>query len=324
MEGFSSFAQPSGLSSDGTWLYVADSEGSSIRAVPFDDKKFVKTVVGSDNKAYGRLFDFGDVDGPRSKAKLQHCLEVVYVSGSIYVADTYNHKIKVVDAKTGQTKTLAGSGKAGSGDDPAEFHEPAGLSHAKGILYVADTNNHLIRTIDLATGKVATLTIAGLTPPGGAAVVKPVSVPAALAATAAPAPKKPAFKGAAQEKLKSATVKPVDGKVKLAVSLKVPAGWKMNPDAPMSYWLDSAQESGPVERGAFGRIKLPKPVSEFEVTVPATETGSDEVAISLNYYYCEDKPDGVCKFGAVVFTVPLVIAENGSSEPVMLVHSIAK
>ena len=113
MQGFSSFAQPSGLSSDGTWLYVADSEGSSIRAVPFDARASVKTVVGSDNKDYGRLFDFGDKDGPRSVAKLQHCLEVVYLKGKIYVADTYNHKIKVVDAKNGETKTIAGTGKRG-------------------------------------------------------------------------------------------------------------------------------------------------------------------------------------------------------------------
>ena len=41
----SSFAQPSGLTSDGKWLFVADSEGSSIRAVPFDQKKKVWTVV---------------------------------------------------------------------------------------------------------------------------------------------------------------------------------------------------------------------------------------------------------------------------------------
>ena len=37
--GFASFAQPSGLASDGTWLFVADSEGSSIRAVPFDARQ---------------------------------------------------------------------------------------------------------------------------------------------------------------------------------------------------------------------------------------------------------------------------------------------
>jgi thiol-disulfide isomerase/thioredoxin len=163
--GFASFAQPSGLSSDGTWLFVADSEGSSIRAVPFDPRKHVRTVVGSDNLDSGRLFAFGDRDGPRNVAKLQHALEVVYVNGKIYVADTYNHKIKVVDAKSGETKTIAGTEKPGKSDSPAQFHEPAGLSHAKGQLYVADTNNHLLRTLDLASGKVTTLTIEGLTPP---------------------------------------------------------------------------------------------------------------------------------------------------------------
>jgi sugar lactone lactonase YvrE len=310
MMGFSSFAQPSGLSSDGTWLYVADSEGSSIRAVPFDKDRFVKTVVGSDNKDYGRLFEFGDKDGPRNVAKLQHCLEVVHLKGKIYVADTYNHKIKMVDAKNGETKTIAGTGQRGKGDDPAEFHEPAGLAHAGGLLYVADTNNHLIRTIDLATGQVATLTIAGLTAPGAAE------------GKAAAAPKKPAFKNAAQEKLKPANVKPVDGKIKLAVALQVPTGWKMNPDAPMSYWLDSPRESGPADRTAFGRTKVTRPASDFEVTVPVAESGEDVVAVSLNYYYCEDKPEGVCKVGSVVFTVPLVIAADGASDTVKLVHAI--
>src|SRR6266498_151370 len=40
-----SFAQPSGLSSDGEWLYVADSEGSSVRAVPLKPKAEVRTVL---------------------------------------------------------------------------------------------------------------------------------------------------------------------------------------------------------------------------------------------------------------------------------------
>jgi DNA-binding beta-propeller fold protein YncE len=163
--GFSSFAQPSGLSSDGTWLYVADSEGSSVRAVPFDPRKQVRTVVGSDHLDAGRLFAFGDRDGARNQAKLQHCLEVVHVAGNIYVADTYNHKIKVVDAKNGETKTIAGTGKSGKADSPAEFHEPAGLAFAKGKLYVADTNNHLIRTLDPGTGQVNTLKIEGLQAP---------------------------------------------------------------------------------------------------------------------------------------------------------------
>jgi DNA-binding beta-propeller fold protein YncE len=170
--GSSSFAQPSGLSSDGTWLFVADSEGSSIRKVPFKKGTLeVSTVVGSDHLPRGtRLFAFGDQDGPRNEAKLQHCLDVDFLDGKIYVADTYNNKIKVVNAKTGETKTLAGTHEPGNSDEPARFHEPEGVTHGKGKLYVADTNNHLIRTIDLASGKVSTLTISGLEPPAKQAV----------------------------------------------------------------------------------------------------------------------------------------------------------
>src|SRR6185312_978681 len=62
--GASSFAQPSGLSSDGTWLYVADSEGSSIRKVPLKVGTLeVDTVIGTSHLAINRLFTFGDRDG---------------------------------------------------------------------------------------------------------------------------------------------------------------------------------------------------------------------------------------------------------------------
>jgi thiol-disulfide isomerase/thioredoxin len=321
MQGFSSFAQPSGLSSDGEWLFVADSEGSSIRAVPFDRKKKVKTVVGSDHLDYGRLFASGDKDGTRRVAKLQHALEVVYLDGQIYVADTYNHKIKVVNAKTGETKTLWGTGEPGASDEPAQFHEPAGLAHAAGKLYVADTNNHLIRTIDLKSGKVQTLEIAGLTDPTGKAKGNP---PLDAGAAAPAAPKKPNFKGARQEQVAAAAVKPVDGIVRLQVSLELPEGWKMNPLAPMSYWVDSPRDKGPADRAAFGRTKLAKPAAEFEVPLPVTSAGEDEVQVSLGYSYCSEGDNGVCKIGSVVFTVPLKIAENGKPEPLRLTHAVAE
>ena len=99
--GFASFAQPSGLASDGQWLYVADSEGSSIRAVPFDPRQPVRTVVGTAQLPQARLFTFGDRDGAREQVLLQHPLGVVHHDGVLYVADTYNNKIKAVDAKTG-------------------------------------------------------------------------------------------------------------------------------------------------------------------------------------------------------------------------------
>lgn len=306
-KGYASFAQPSGLASDGEWLFVADSEGSSVRAVPFDSTKEVATVIGTAELPYGRLFEFGDADGPKEKAKLQHCIGVTYVNGKIYVADTYNNKIREVDAKSGAVKTLAGKGRKspGSSDKDGTFHEPAGLTHAKGKLYVADTNNHLIRTIDLASGKVGTLAIAGLKAPAASKVEK-----------------KPSFRGAAPVKVELAKLKPEKNAVKLHVSLKVPEGWKINAEAPMSYWLDSTREAGPADRAAFGKKKLDKPAAEFDVSVPVKGKGEDEVAVSLNYYYCEKGDDGVCKTGSVIFTVPLDIADDGSGEAVKLAFEI--
>lgn len=163
--GFCSFAQPSGLASDGRWLYVADSEGSSIRAVPLDPRQEVKTVVGTADLSGGRLFTFGDVDGPAAGVRLQHPLGMVYYEGKLYVTDTYNNKIKVIDPGDGTTRTFAGTGQPGSTDDPPMFDEPAGITAAGGRLFVTDTNNHAIRVIDLRGGKVSTLSIPGLTPP---------------------------------------------------------------------------------------------------------------------------------------------------------------
>jgi thiol-disulfide isomerase/thioredoxin/sugar lactone lactonase YvrE len=157
-EGFASFAQPSGLGSDGTWLYVADSEGSSIRAVPLRPRGAVRTVVGTALLPQDRLFTFGDRDGDRFTARFQHPLGIVCYENLLYVADTYNHKIRVVDPRDGSARTLVGSGKRGASDDPPLFDEPCGITAAAGKLFVADTNNHLIRVIDLRAGnKVSTL-----------------------------------------------------------------------------------------------------------------------------------------------------------------------
>ena len=145
---------------------MADSEGSSIRAVPLDPRAAVKTIVGTSHLERARLFTFGDCDGDRSQARFQHPLGIVYYKGLLYVADTYNHRIKVVDPADGSTQMLAGTGRRGDSDDPPAFDEPGGISAAAGKLYVADTNNHRIRVIDLAAGhKVSTLSIRGLEPP---------------------------------------------------------------------------------------------------------------------------------------------------------------
>jgi thiol-disulfide isomerase/thioredoxin len=149
------FAQLSGLTSDGKYLYVADPEVSAVRRVPMNGKGRVETLVGTG------LFDFGDQDGNGKDALLQHAIGVAYHDGLVYVADTYNSKIKTIDLKSGLVKTFLGGAKKGG--EPL-FNEPAGLSVAGDKLYVADTNAHRIRVVDLKTNKVSTLELQGVEP----------------------------------------------------------------------------------------------------------------------------------------------------------------
>ncbi|MHB9032641.1 MAG: thioredoxin-like domain-containing protein [Anaerolineae bacterium] len=147
------FAQPSGLASDGQVLYVADSEASAIRAIDLQTTRRVRTLIGAG------LFDFGDIDGDLEKARLQHALGVALAGRQLYIADTYNHKIKVLDLASGVVRTYLGSSAGFRDGQNAAFHEPGGLAYWHNKLYVADTNNHAVRVIDLASKTVSTLTI---------------------------------------------------------------------------------------------------------------------------------------------------------------------
>ena len=122
--------------------------------------------MGTVHLPQARLFTFGDVDGPASQVKLQHTIGIVFDEGKLYIADTYNNKIKMIDPKDGHTQTLVGSGTPDYSDNPPAFNNPSGLAVAGGKLFVADTNNHAIRVIDLAKDNaVSTLEIVGLKPP---------------------------------------------------------------------------------------------------------------------------------------------------------------
>jgi thiol-disulfide isomerase/thioredoxin len=160
----SAFAQPSGITTDGReQLYIADSEVSSIRAVGLVEPHQVQTVCGS-----GQLFGFGDVDGQGENVLLQHCLGVEYAHNYLWVADTYNHKIKLVNPSTGNCQTILGDGSAGLQNGQGKnsrFFEPSGLSAMGSNLYISDTNNHAIRCVDLNTLTVTTIEFPGLCAP---------------------------------------------------------------------------------------------------------------------------------------------------------------
>lgn len=160
------FAQPSGsvLSGDGHTLYIADSESSCIRAVDLRQPDLpVTTLAGGD------LFEFGLRDGVGDAARFQHPLGIAWHAGFLYVADTFNHAIRRIDPHTGDVRTVAGQGEAGMLDGPglaAHFYEPSGLSAVGNTLYVADTNNHAIRMLDVATGATTTLPLTEVCAPG--------------------------------------------------------------------------------------------------------------------------------------------------------------
>jgi thiol-disulfide isomerase/thioredoxin len=306
--GASSFAQPSGLAGDGRLLYVADSEGSSIRIVPLSGEGTVRTLVGTAALESARLFTFGDVDGSAEAARLQHPLGVALHGGSLFVADTYNNKIRVVDVRSGAVRTLAGSGEAGSGDDPAEFDEPGGIAFGAGVLWLADTNNHLVRVIDPADGAVNTLEI--LPPPGGwraagssgqvaggdagrgrdlglpQSVVKEAGRPAPAMPPLPPAADDATEAGAGSPRLERpagppAVVPPVrlaprttkrGREATLAMAVAPPAGWKLNDLVPLRYELDLEGDAGPVDPGPLRRVfAIEKPTGRFVVELPVRE-----------------------------------------------------
>jgi hypothetical protein len=137
-------------------IYVADAESNIIRAIAMPPKNDVTTLAGGD------LFEFGDVDGAGDSARLQHPLGVAWAGGKLFIADTYNHRIKTLDPATRQVRGFAGTGKSGSADGPgpgASFHEPGGLSATSSALFVADTNNHAVRRVEIFSAQVTTIPI---------------------------------------------------------------------------------------------------------------------------------------------------------------------
>ncbi|MEK9139997.1 MAG: hypothetical protein AAB308_02990 [Nitrospirota bacterium] len=106
--------------------------------------------------------------------------------GNLYIADTMNHRVRMVDAGTGIMSTVAGTGQARfSGDggpaNQAALNEPAALAvDDEGRLYIADQSNHRVRMVDLKAGVIQT--IAGT----GAAMYDGDGKPAAATALSGP------------------------------------------------------------------------------------------------------------------------------------------
>ena len=156
-------------------IYVADTRNSVIRLVNVDTN-IITTVAGyatdvGDNE-YGGLIGDG---GPATAAELYNPTGVaVDTAGNIYIADTGNHLIRKVTRSTGYLTTLAGDIVRGSesqkdfgnngyyGDGgpatKAILSNPNGLAIGlTGNIYIADTNNNVIRMVDISTNNITTV-----------------------------------------------------------------------------------------------------------------------------------------------------------------------
>lgn len=107
---------------------------------------------------------FSGDGGPATEATLRNPEWVVFdADGDLYLADRGNHRVRRIDAGTGIIETIAGTGEYASAGDggpavEAALTNPFGLAlDARGVLYIFDTESHLIRRVDPGTGVIETV-----------------------------------------------------------------------------------------------------------------------------------------------------------------------
>ncbi|MEM9951886.1 MAG: thioredoxin-like domain-containing protein [Chloroflexota bacterium] len=289
----SELAQPSGLHWHEGLLYFADSESSTIRVADFNTNQVFVASGTTENS----LFDYGDVDGVAGDSRLQHPLGVTgNEDGSlIFFADTYNNKIKQFDSEAGETTTLfglVGNGGYQDGDvSEAEFDEPGGLDYANGLLYVADTNNHAIRVIDLNTGLVSTVQF-----PNPEALVIERAAPTILGGNSS---------AGIQLELESQTI--ATGDIDLVLTFNLPDGYKINELTDSTVAL------------AFNDIVQVVDADSSQATITETTTiipisasaGETTLSLTIELFYCEE--DRFCLIDDVQIDVPLVVTDDSDN-----------
>ncbi len=285
-------AQPSGMTSDGESLYWVDPESSSLRKVPIEGTGDVETLVGTG------LFDYGDEDGRGKDARLQHPQGVAWLDGALYIADTYNHRIRVYEPVSQEVGTGAGSDRGWS-DGVAglvRFDEPGAISAAGRKLFIGDSNNHLIRVYDPSTGVVSTLTLTNLSAIAGATPGKVTRV-----------------------ELPAQQVAP--GATNLRVTIGTPGGFHLNGSAPSRVEL-ATSNAGVVD---LGERSIEWSTDDASVTFPVpmvTATGRADVVLTVSAYYCRTGAEALCFIGLFEVTAPVEVVEGTNQGEITVVFEL--
>lgn len=158
------FNQPTGITTDGQNLYVADSGNQTIRRINIDTKA-VSTLAGASGST-------GSSNGIQGAARFYLPSRITTDGVSLFVTDFYNRTIRKIDIVTGSVTTLAGvAGQLGSDNgatdstdgtgSTARFNQPNGITTDGTYLYVTDSYLNSIRKIDKVSGNTTTIIPAG-------------------------------------------------------------------------------------------------------------------------------------------------------------------
>ena len=149
------FSHPSGITSDGTNLYVTDMENNKIRRIAISTND-VSSLTGTTNT----VMSPGSANGAGSIATFYYPAGITNDGTNLYVADEINNRVRKITIATNEVSTMAGTGAVGDADGAgmfASFNFPSGIATDGNNLYVADRINNKIRKIVIATGVVSSL-----------------------------------------------------------------------------------------------------------------------------------------------------------------------
>ena len=243
--------------------------------------------------------DFGDADGVGTEALLEHPQGIAYANDLLYIADTYNHKIRTVDPVSLQVRTVVDEpDDASSGDSGAQVRlgEPGGLSATTDTLYIADTNNHAIRLLDLRTGILSTLPLSNL------------SVAVDNMDT-----------GTLEVALPRQTVTPGDST--LRIRLVAPEGGHLSSLATSELTLSSS-DAQILELGEES-VSFSTDEPSVQLSVPMHLRDGDAVIRAEGLvYYCDETEPAICLIADLDISLPVTVTQGASQTEIILEYDL--
>lgn len=258
----SNLSQTSDMSVFKNKLYFIDSGSSSLRVLDKNNK--VKTLIGDS------LGESGYKNGSKKDALMQHPLALMADNTGIYISDSFNHKLRKYSLESGKIKDVVGKLQRGDGvgsKDKTEFDEPEGMIAIRDRIYIADTNNNRILSIQRSSNVSEILN-----------VMPPLKL------------SKESFLEYLPNLQRDSDIKVKTGvPITLAVNLK--EGWKINEAGPSFINLLEKVRDDQVNLVANFDWRV---VKMKEMKLPKLNVENEYILQGV-IYYCEDKKNALCR-----------------------------